>query len=459
MKANTAPEPPGPPGPLLRNLLKALRDPLAFLQNLQSRYGDVVTLRKGKTYLVAHPDGIKHVLQDNHLNYQKGPRYSAALKPLMGLGLLTADGDAWKRQRHLAQPAFLKKHHEHFASAMLRHLLSVRAEWLQVAEKGEPLDLHQQMARISLSIMLQMIFGESAAEQTAELARAFLAAEREIDIVSVFNPLPAPEWIPTPSRYRFKKAIREVDTFILDCIRARRANGQESNDLLGMYLSAREEGTGSGLDDQLLRDEMITLLSAGHETLADSIAWAFHLLLTNPPEYQRVSAEIDRVLGGKLPGIDDLPSLDLVARTIHEALRLYPPGWGFLRTALADDFIGGYPIPAGARIVISPYLTQRLPSLWEDPNRFDPDRFLPEASANRHRFAWFPFSGGPRMCIGSGFATLEAQLILVVLLQAFYIELRPGQNIRPLPRVSLKPSGPIWVRLSARTAPTGMSPQ
>jgi cytochrome P450 len=446
------PEPPGPPGSLIGNLLVALRDPLAFLKNLQATYGDVVSVRKGRTYLISHPDGIKHVLQDNHQNYRKGPRYVAALKPLMGLGLLTSDGEAWKRQRHMAQPAFLKKHHDHFVQVILHHLKAVRKNWLEAAEKRQPLDLHNQIARTSLSTMLHLIFGEDASASDADLARTFLAAEREIDIVKVFNPVPLPEWFPTPSQIRFKRALRRLDAFVLDRIRARRANPGNENDLLAMYLAARDESTGAGLDDRLLRDEMITLLSAGHETLADSIAWTFYLLLTHPAEYQRVQSEIDRVLNGRLPALEDLPSFEHTTRAIQEGLRLYPPGWGFLRTALADDTIGGYPIPAGARVLISPYLTQRLATLWDNPDHFDPDRFLPERAANRHRFAWFPFSAGPRMCLGAGFAMLEAQLILAVLLQAVQIELQPNQDIRPLPRVSLKPSGPIWVNLTARSA-------
>lgn len=452
MSAIAAParEAPSLPGTLIGNLLVALRDPLAFLQEVQGRYGDVVAVRKGRTYLISHPDAIKHVLQDNHLNYQKGSRYRAALKPLMGLGLLTSDGEAWKRQRHLAQPSFLKKHHEHFLEVILHHLTAVRAAWLDAAKRGEQLDLHNQVARTSLSTMLHLIFGPEAGGHDAELARAFLAAEREIDIVRVFNPVPLPEWFPTPSQMRFKKALKKLDQFVLERIRERRASGSQGSDLLDMYLNARDETTGQGLDDALLRDEMITLLSAGHETLADSIAWTFYLLLTHPAEYRRVSDEIDSVLKGRMPVLEDLPKLEHANRAIQEGLRLYPPGWGFLRTALADDVIGGFPIPAGARVLISPYLTQRLASLWENPDQFDPDRFLPERSAERHRFAWFPFSAGPRMCLGSGFATLQAQLILAVLLQAIQITLKPGQDIRPLPRVSLKPSGPIWVSLTAR---------
>jgi cytochrome P450 len=440
--------PPGPSGPFLRLLISALRDPLGELVSLHRDHGPVVTIRKDLTFLVAHPDGIKHVLQDNHTNYAKGARYRRALSLLMGDGLLTAEGEAWKMQRRIAQPAFLRKQHAHFAQTLKRHARHLVEEICELARRNQPFDLHHRLAHYSLTIMLDLMFSKDLGERSEQLAAAFLAAEQTLNIARVFLPVSLPASVPTPGNLRFQRALRVLDGYIHDVISGRRTSGAERSDLLSMYLSSRDEETGGVLSDQLVRDEMITLLSAGHETVSDAITWAFYELMQHPSAYDRVCAEADAPLqDAETP---EPASNSFVAMVFQEALRLYPPGWGFLRTAIHEDHILGYRFPAGARIILSPYVVHRDSGIWPDPDCFDPDRFTPERSAGRPRFAWFPFSGGPRQCIGAGLAMMEAQITLTELSRAVRFELEPGVEVRPLPRVSLKPDRSVMVRAKLR---------
>ena len=442
-------QPPPGPGSFLVTVAAGLRDPLASLQRWHRDYGDVVTLRRGAAFLVAHPDGIKHVLQDNHLNYQKGARYRRALGRLMGDGLLTAEGTAWKRQRRLAQPAFLRTQHERFAETIAKHTQTLVADLTEAARTGEVFELHHALAHHSLTIMLDLMFSDDLQDRSQAISKAFLQAEQTLDIVRAFLPIDVPQWVPTPSNIRFNRALAVLDGFIRDVVAERRSSGVVRSDLLSSYLEARDEQGGAGLDDTLLRDEMITLLPAGHETVSDSITWAFIELMQHADAYDRVCAEADSLPEAIAP-LALTSQVPFMTMVVQEALRLYPPGWGFLRTAIQEDVILGYRIPAGARVLLSPYLMHRDSSLWNDPDRFDPERFTPTQSAGRHRFAFFPFSAGPRQCIGAGMAMLEAQLTLALTSSAVRLELVDRQPIRPLPRVSLKPASPVMVRARAR---------
>jgi len=442
--------PPGPRGSRFGVLVSALRDPLAFLLDMQKCYGNIVVFPRGKGYLVAEPEGIKHVLQDNHPNYVKGGLYREAIRPLMGDGLLSIDGTAWRVQRRLAQPAFLHKQNEVFTEAIVGQTQLLIQRLLRAADTHTQLDLHHEIAHHSLNIILQLIFGEDLGAKNEELATAFLTAEHELNLLRALIPVHLPDWIPTPSRLRFRRSVQVLDGFIFDAIAQRRNSSSGRSDLLSMYLNARDEESGQSLSDKLVRDEMITLMSAGHETVSDSTTWAFYLLMTHPDVYEKVSAEADAALGDRPVLLADVASLPLTAMVFKEALRLYPPAWAFARTALSDDVICGYPIAAGSRVYLCPYLLHRHPEIWERPESFQPQRFSPENSAQRHRFAWFPFGGGPRQCIGAGLAMFEGEITIAMLSQRVHLELVPGQHIRPLPRVSLKPNGPVWIRIRAR---------
>ena len=427
-----------------------MRDPLGYLQSMQAQYGDVVMLKKGDLYIVAAPDGVQRILQDNHPNYEKGPRYRRAMRTLLGNGLLLSEGSTWMRQRRVAQSALLKKNHPFFEEVIRTRLDEAREEWTAAARDGRTLDLEEEMVRITVAIIFRLLFSEALGSHEQELVGAMLACQREVNLVRVFSPIRVPDWIPTPSNRRLQRGRAVLDRFLYETIQARRRSAVAARDLLGLYLEAKFEDTGEPLDDLAVRDEMMTLLMAGHETTAISLTWLVYLLTNHADVRGRLLGELDNVVGSRPVALADFERLPFLDRTVREGLRLYPSVWGFMRVALHDDTICGYRIPAGSGVLISPYLTQRLPGIWDDPGRFDPDRFLPGRSEGQHRFAWFPFSSGPRVCPGTGLAFLEAAFILTALIQEFSVELLAGPEIVPSPRISLKPSRPVLIRLKPR---------
>jgi cytochrome P450 len=441
--------PPGPSGPRLLKVLTALRDPLAYLEGLRDRYGDIVMLRKDQTYVLNSLDGIKRVLQDNHPNYIKGPLYREGARPLMGDGLFTAEGEAWREQRRIAQPAFSNRLHDDFAALINSELAVIRERWMAKARAGRSIDLHPEMVWGTLRIALRLVFGEDVGARADELAAAFLKAQKEINLLSVFNPLNPPEWVPTPSRLRFRAAKRVLHEFVLAAIDRRRASSVRGGDLLSLYLKAAE-AEGGPLDIPLLRDEMMTLLATGHDVTCDAITWTLYFLMKHPDVEQRLTGMVRPRLAGRVPTLADLAAMPYLGWVINEAVRINPPAWGMMRTSLGPDTLCGFRIGAGARIIISPYVVHRSPKVWERPLEFEPDRFEPERMKGKHRFAFFPFGAGPRQCIGMGIATMESQLFLASFLDTFRFELEPDQDIRPLARVSLKPNGPIRTRLHLR---------
>ncbi|MGH2436195.1 MAG: cytochrome P450 [bacterium] len=443
--------PPGPSGPLLLQVFLALRDPLAYLEGLRDRYGEIVMVRRDKTYLLCSPDGVKRVLQDNHLNYIKGPLYRKGARPLMGDGLFTADGEAWKQQRRIAQPAFSRSLHDDFAALINREVQVVRDRWMAKAQAGQSIDLHPELVWATLRFALRLVFGEDVDARVDELTGAFLKAQKEINLLSVFNPLNPPEWVPTPSRHRFRAGKRVLHEFVLETIARRRASSERGSDLLSLYLKAAEQEDGP-LDIPLLRDEMMTLLATGHDVTCDAITWTLYFLMKHPDVEQRLTGVIHQTLGGRVPTLADLAAMPYLSWVINEAMRINPPAWGMLRTAVGPDTLCGYPIAPGARVIVSPYVVHRNPRVWDRPLEFEPDRFDPERMKGKHRFVFFPFGAGPRQCIGMGVAIIEAQLFLASFLSTFRFEIEPGQDIRPLPRVSLKPNGPIRTRLHRRQA-------
>ena len=422
---------PGPTGQRWANFLRAMRDPLSFLQGMQSVHGDVVRL-DDRLFLVSSPDGVQHVLQDNHPNYVKGDLYRRALRPLLGNGLVVAEGPEWKRQRRVAQPSFSKSRHTFFGDIITKRLDQCRSDLQAAAQEGRTIDLQHELVRVTVEIVYRLIFSEAMADRGEELVDALLACASEMSLVRVFSPVPLPDWLPTPSNMRLWKGLRVLDAFIYQTITARRQGPDSAGDLLSQYLSAIYEDTGAPLSDRAVRDEMMTLLMAGHETTGVSLTWLLYLLTRNTDVRERVTTEIDTVLGGRPPEITDLESLPFTGMAIREGLRLYPPTWGVMRRAVKDDVVGGYHVPAGSGVLISAFVVHRSASVWEDPLRFDPERFSPERFEGRHRFAWFPFGAGPRQCVGMGLALLELPLVLVTLLQSFDFDLVSGRRSIPL---------------------------
>jgi cytochrome P450 len=436
----------------LGSLLEARQDPLGFLLSLARDYGDIAYFRIGTYtgYLVVHPDYIQYILQLNHQNYSKENYDYEMLKPVLGEGLLTSNGDLWLRQRRLIQPAFHQQRIAELGPMLTRAAGELLERWDAPAERGEAIDVAADMQRLTLRTIGEALFGLDISNETDTIGRSFTILNQETShrLKTLLVP---PLWIPTPRNLKFRRARAELDRVVYNIIASRRRQQSPRGDLLDMLLAAREEGSREGMTDRQLRDEVMTLLLAGHETTATALTWTWHLLAKHPGAARKLRAELNNVLGGRLPLVGDLPALQYTRRVIQESMRLYPPVWIISRTAIEEDEIGGYPIPAGSVLLLSQYAMHRHPDFWENPEGFDPDRFSSERSQGRHPYAYFPFGGGPRLCIGANLAMLETQLILATLAQRFRLELLPGHPIEPEPLITLRPRYGMKMRLSPAT--------
>ena len=430
------------------------RDPLGTLLDARSKYGNVVKFRAGIWFalLLAHPEDIQHVLQDNTDNYRKGFTFDY-LKPILGLGLLTNEGEPWRRQRRLAQPAF---HHQRLAE--LASTMTGAAERLVSRWRAEPapgvVDVAAEMTGLTVEVVSQAILGVDFGANSGEVRNAVRVAQEHVNsqITHLFS---VPDRFPTPGNLDFKRALKLLDAAVYSIIELRRAESSpegSANDLVSLLLEARDEESGEGMTDLELRDEVMTIFLAGHETTANALAWTWHLLSVNPEAEERLLAEIDHVLGGRPACFGDLPRLQYTRMVFDEALRLGPPVWAVCRFPLADDEAGGHRIPAHASVILSPYVTHRHPEFWEDPERFDPERFQPKRAAERPRYAYFPFGGGPRVCIGSEFALMEGVLTLATIAPEFRLRPAPGHQVQPEPLITLRPSGGLPMLLERRKA-------
>jgi cytochrome P450 len=422
-------------------------DPLGLFLRGRAQLGDVVRYRMGPVHVeqLSHPDHVKHVLADASARYTKGDIF-AKTRPLVGNGLLTAEGEFWKRQRRLSQPAFHKDRLALLASVMTHATAETLATWEAPVSAGKPLPVFTEMMRLTLTVVVRALFGLDVSGKTQTLGDAFTQA-LEVTNRRIISPLPyLPQLyrLPTRDNQTFARAQATLNGIVEGLITERRARGaQADEDLLGMLMTAADADTGDAFDDLQLRDEVMTLLLAGHETTATALAWTFHLLEQNPEQEALLHEEVDRELGGRMPTLADLPRLRYTGCVFEEAMRLYPPIWALPRTPHEDDEVGGYRIPKGDIVVLVPYVTHRHPDFWPDPERFDPTRFLPEASRQRPRWAYLPFGGGQRQCIGNHFAMMEAQFILAMVAQRFRLRGVPGVPVLPEPLLTLRPKGPL----------------
>lgn len=432
-----------PPGPRGRAALEGLRElqqsPLAFLSRVTAQYGDLVRYPLGpwEFYIATHPDHVSRVLQENQRAYSKDTFQYNLLKIVTGNGLLTSDGAFWLRQRRLAQPAFHHRRLEALDALITAAIADMLEDWEGAAAREAPIDVAAAMMQVALRIVGQALFSIDIREEADVLAQAVLVVLDHIVERARTLGL-TPEWLPTARNHHFRAALATLDRVVYATIARRRQAGGD-DDLLSMLLAARDEETGEGMSDRQVRDEVMTLLIAGHETVASALAWTWYLIARAPEVERKLHAEVDAVLGGRLPSAADLPRLMYTRQVFEEALRLYPPAWIITRKTLAADVLGGYPIPAGALVVLSPYVTQRRPDLWENPEAFDPERFAPARAAGRPRFAYFPFGGGARLCIGNHFALVEAQLIIASVAQRFHLRLASDHPVEPEPSVTLRP--------------------
>jgi cytochrome P450 len=425
-------------------------NPLALLYKNAQEYGNFIYYPLGilNVFLINHPDAIQHILQLNHRNYSKDTFQYNLLSSITGNGLLTSNGEFWLRQRRLVQPAFHRNRIITFGPLITDTTQSMLTRWESLSRTGQQLDVDAEMMQLTLAIVGKALFSIDLTDQATELTRATLTVLDYI-VHRARHPISLPPGFPTSRNRQFRSALNQLDHAVFSIINHRRQAGKdtrtsssERSDLLDLLLDARDEQSGAGMTDRQLRDEVITLLIAGHETVASALIWTWYLLSQNPSAADRLRAELAKVLGEHVPTAEDLPNLPYTRMVFEETLRLYPPAWMISRKTLGEDTIvcgETYSIPANALVIMSPYIIQRHPDYWESPELFDPLRFTPERIPNRPHFVYIPFGGGPRLCIGDSFARFEAQLIIACIAQRFRLDLLGDPVVTAEPLVTLRP--------------------
>jgi len=441
-----------PPGPRrvlpLAGLFAYRRGPLPFFQNLAERYGDISYFRLGpqQAFFFNHPDYIKDILVTNHQNFMKGLALQRA-KRLLGEGLLTSEGEFQRRQRRLAQPAFHRNRVASYADVMTAYAAQASQGW----RDGETLDISEEMMRLTLGIVGKTLFDADVASDAQEVGEAMAVA------MDLFNTITLPFYellqkLPLPQVRRFDKARLRLDAIIYRLIEERRRSGRDHGDLLSMLLLAQDiEGDGGQMTDAQLRDELMTIFLAGHETTANAMTWTWYLLSQNPEVEAKLHQEIDEVLEGRLPVFDEVARLKYTEMVLAESMRLYPPAWALGRMALNDFEIGGYVVPKNSLVLMSQYVMHRDPRYFAESSRFDPERWTPEAREARPQFSYFPFGGGPRRCIGEGFAWMEGILLLATLAQQWKMRLSPNHPVEIKPVMTLRPKHGMRMTLTKRS--------
>jgi cytochrome P450 len=434
----------------LKSTLAFQSSPLQFVAELQKQYGDIAQFRfvVWLTVFISHPDYIKHVLQDNHRNYDKDVLVFQILRPLAGNGLVTViGGDDWLYQRRLVQPAFHRQRIAALGTLMTNATNVMLQQWDTYARERQVFDVATEMTNLTLQIVSKSLFNVDVSAKTNSFSQAFSQVNAFL-IKYLYMPLP-PLFIPTSRNRSFWAAVRTMDAVVYEIIHNRRLLQEDIGDLLSVLLNAVDENK-QKMNDKQLRDEIITLLLAGHETSANALAWTWYLLTQHPEIEERLHAELDQVLAGRIPTVEDLPQLNYTRMILEEAMRLYPPAWLVMRRAIQEDEIDGYHIPANSYILWSPYLSHRHPDFWEKPEQFYPEHFSTEHSAKRPRHAYIPFSSGPRMCLGNVFAMVEMQLIIATIVQQYRVLLAPRHPVEPEPLLSLRPKNGILVSIERR---------
>lgn len=438
---------PGPKGNLILGVMPEFnRDTLAYIEQARE-YGDVVRMRF--FYLTVHflynPDHIEYVLSTNAKNFIKSRSLRTPFfRRLVGNGLLTSEGEEWKRQRRLAQPAFHRQRISGYGDVMVEYADRMISGW----NPDESRDIHRDMMKLTLEIVVKTLFNADISGDADKVGRVLSK------MVKPFASQATVKWIldnrlPTPTNRRFNADAREIDDIVFRLIAERRSSGADQGDLLSMLLAAQDED-GSQMTDRQLRDEVMTLFLAGHETTALTLSWAWYLLAQNPEVEKSFHAELDEVLDGRLPTVADMPRLKYTEKIAKESMRLYPPAYGVGREAIQEFELGGYRIPAKAQLFMFQWVTQRDPRFFPEPNRFSPERWTEEFTNSLPKYAYFPFGGGPRACIGNYFAMMEVVLLLATIGQRFRFSLLPDHQVSLMPAMSLRPTDGISVRLVLR---------
>ncbi len=414
-----------------------IRNPLRFFMWLTQTYGDIVQYRSSvePAYLINHPDYVRHVLQTHGQNYNKDTFLNKyMLESLTGQGLLTSENPLWREQRRLIQPAFHKQSLPKFAELMRQAVLRALDRLDAAADAGQPINIAAEMMRLTLDIVTEALFSFDITGQADEIGEA-------MDTMTTIG---------KPRHRKVREAIDLLDRIVYAIIDERREHPQrERDDLLNMLLDARYDD-GTPMPVKQVRDEVMALLVAGHETTANTLSWTWYLLDQNPDAVTQLEAEIDAALGRRVPDVMDFQRLPYTEKVVQEAMRLYPSAWSISRRALGDDEIGGYFIPAQSIVAMSPYTMHRHPAFWDEPERFDPERFAPEKVAARPRYAYFPFGGGARQCIGNNFALMESMIIIPAIAGRFRLQRVSAERVEEHALVTLRPKGGIWVHVDRR---------
>jgi len=443
-------EVPGPKGRWLGgNLRDFSADRLGFLDRCFRDFGDVVPIRFAHRRLVIfnHPDMVEEILVTRNRQFIKHFALRMA-KPTLGNGLLTSEGDFWRRQRRLSQPAFHRERIAAHGAVMVEYAERMMRSW----GGGQSRDIQDEMMRLTLEIVAKTLFDADVSGDAADASAAMEAILHSFT-ARVGKLVRLPDFVPTPSNLRFNKAKKRLDRIIYDIIANRRASGEDRGDLLSMLLHATDldtEAGGPGMTDEQLRDEAMTLFMAGHETTANTLAWAWLLLSRHPEAEAKLHAELDAVLGGRPPTVADLPNLKYAEQVVTETLRIYPTVWLLGREAIEPTEVAGVQIPIGTTVYMSQWVIHRDPRFFDEPLVFRPERWDDNLAKKIHRYAYFPFGGGPRICIGNNFALMEATLLLASIARRFRIKVPPDAKITPLPTMTLRAKGGIPVVLEAR---------
>ncbi len=442
--------PPGPRRPSRRELLRLRDGPHEFLRQVAQDHGPVARYPVGplRFFLVTSPDDVQRVLVTNQGNYSKDTFQYRLLAEITGDGLLTSDGAAWLRRRRMEQPSFHRARVLGFASLIAARADAMADRWEPAADRGTPIDIAAEMMHVTLQVVASALFSVEIGDRADRLAQATLTVLHHLMFRARTFGL-VPRWLPTRGNRRFRRALAELDRAIAGAIAARRTGTSGADDFLGRLMDARDEETGAAFTDRQLRDELMTMLIAGHETVASALAWTWHLVGGDDAVDETLAREATAVEAGPVTAaaLDALPYTGMV---FQEAMRLFPPAWIVTRRAVAADTLGGWTVPAGGQIVLSPYVTQRHPAWWERPDDFDPERFRPDALRQRHRYAHFPFGGGPHLCIGNHMAMVEAAVIMATVVRRFRLRPDPTRRVAVDPGVTLQPKGGLWMHVERR---------
>lgn len=437
--------PPQPPGQFpIGHTLSYIRNPLGFLTQVARQHGDVVRLRLGfmTYYMVNDPGLVETILRCRDEEYIKD-KLTRNVKAIVGEGLLTSEGEFWRRQRKLAQPAFLHQAIERYGDVMVEQTMRLRER----LRGRRTCDIHQEIMALTLRIVAQTLFNAEVDEQAEEVGT--LIEEMMTHFLNPLQWVPLRDWIPTPETRRFHRAVRRLDAIIYGMIAQRRASRDDPGDLLSRLLAAQDD-EGAGMTDRQLRDECVTLFLAGHETTGLALTYTFWLLANHPEAETRLHAELDEVLADRVPTAADAPRLQYTEWVVREAMRLYPPAWSIGREATRDTELGGYHVPRGTQFIIAQWVLHRDPRWFDDPEAFRPERWENDLLKRLPRGAYIPFGDGPRICIGLHFAMLEAVLLLATLAQAFRFTSAPGECLVLAPSITLRPKSGTRMNIEPR---------